>query len=182
MSMNVNGMYRYAKSDDLKTAGRPLDEAEKAKEVKKESDDAKTSNRTLDRQDEYVKGGEEDKKLNGLYRLGTDENGRRKIVYDDPKKSAGADKAVEKGQPKADPDRPENSEEKCIGNTDQVEREIRKLKERKEQLEQQIQSARSDEEKVRELEKKLAQVENELRQKDNDTYRRQNASFTDAEI
>ena len=53
---------------------------------------------------------------------------------------------------------------------------------KEEQLEQQIQSAQSDEEKVRELEKKLAQVENELRQKDNDTYRRQNASFTDVEI
>ncbi len=87
--------------------------------------------------------------------MGQDENGNRKVFFDDPKKS----------------------EEKCVGNTDKVDREIQKLKEKQQQLEQQIRSATNDEQKVRELEKKLAQVEGELRQKDNDTYRRQNSEF-----
>ena len=62
--------------------------------------------------------------------------------------------------------------------TDKVEREIRKLKEKQQQLEQQIRAASGDEEKVRELERKLAQVEGELSQKDNDAYRKQNASVS----
>lgn len=70
------------------------------------------------------------------------------------------------------------SEEKCVGNTDRVDREIRKLKEKKQQLMQQIRMASGDEEKVRELEKKLAQVESELSQKDNDSYRRQHTVFS----
>lgn len=60
-------------------------------------------------------------------------------------------------------------------NTDNVDREIEKLKEEKEQLEQQIKAAAGDKEKVKVLEKKLAQIEGELSQKDNDTYRRKNA-------
>ena len=66
----------------------------------------------------------------------------------------------------------------CIVSS-KVDREIKMLKEKKQQLEQQIQSASGDEKKIRELEKKLAQVENELSQKDNDTYRRQNASVSE---
>ena len=45
------------------------------------------------------------------------------------------------------------------------------------ELEQQIQSASGDEEKVKELEKKLTQVKQELSLKDNDTYRRKNTVF-----
>lgn len=63
----------------------------------------------------------------------------------------------------------------CTTNTDQVDREIKKLKEQKQQLEQQIKAAAGDEEKVKELEKQLSRIEGELSQKDNDTYRRQNA-------
>lgn len=59
-----------------------------------------------------------------------------------------------------------------------VDREIEKLKEDKKQLEQQIQAAEGDEEKIKELEKKLTQIEGELSQKDNDTYRRQNAAIS----
>lgn len=64
---------------------------------------------------------------------------------------------------------------KCTTDTDKVDREIKKLKEQKQQLEQQITAASGDEETVKELEKKLSRVEGELSQKDNDTYRRQNA-------
>ena len=87
-----------------------------------------------------------------MYRMGQDENGNPKVLYDDPKK--------------------------CTANTDEVDREIKKLKEQKQQLEQKINAAAGDEEKVKELEKKLSQVEGELSQKDNDTYRRQNAVFS----
>ena len=94
------------------------------------------------------------------------------MLYDDPKKAGGADK---KGQPKVGADSPDEDAEKCTTNTDRVEREIKKLKEQKQQLEQQIKAASGDEEKIKELEKKLSQIESELSQKDNDTYRRQNA-------
>ncbi len=82
--------------------------------------------------------------------------------------------------------------EVCVCNTDKVDREIEKLKEKKRELEQQIQSAFGDEtpsgyhsmpsgdkveRKIQELEKKLAQVEQELSQKDNDTYRKQHSEF-----
>lgn len=65
-----------------------------------------------------------------------------------------------------------------ITNTDKVDREIKHLREKQKQLQQQIKSAYGDEEKVKELQKKLAQVESELMQKDNDTYRRQNSSVS----
>lgn len=73
---------------------------------------------------------------------------------------------------------PKKPEERCVGSTDGVDREIRKLQERKKQLEQQIQSDAGDEKKIRELEQKLAQVEAELNQKDNDTYRRRHTTFS----
>ena len=82
-------------------------------------------------------------------------------------------------EPKVSGDSQGKPAEKCVANSDKVDREIKKLKEKKQQLEQQIRSASGDEKKIRELEKKLAQVENELSQKDNDTYRRQNASVSE---
>ena len=75
-------------------------------------------------------------------------------------------------------DDPKKDTRTCTGNTDQVDREIRKLKEKAQQLEQQIQAASGDEEKKAALEKKLAQVKSELSQKDNDTYRRQHTIFS----
>ena len=110
--------------------------------------------------DEYISSEKSSNKPSGLYRMGRDENGNPKVLYDDPKK-------VQKKSATG------NAEE-CTTNTDAVDREIEKLKEQKRQLEQQIQ-AETDEKKVKALEKKLAQVEAELNQKNNDTYRRQNA-------
>ena len=110
--------------------------------------------------DEYISSEKSGNKPSGLYRMGQDENGNPKILYDDPKK---VQKKSATGKA-----------EECTTNTDAVDREIEKLKEEKRQLEQQIQ-AETDDEKVKELEKKLAQVEAELNQKNNDTYRRQNA-------
>ncbi len=87
-----------------------------------------------------------------------------------------SEKSEDSKAPKVGGDSQGKPAEKCVTNTDKVDREIKKLKEKKQQLEQKIQSASGDEKKIRELEKKLAQVEN---QKDNDTYRRQNASVSE---
>ena len=57
--------------------------------------------------------------------------------------------------------------------TNNVDREIEKLKNKKAQLEQQLYSV--GETKKKELEQELRQVEAELAQKDNDAYRRKNA-------
>lgn len=108
-------------------------------------------------QDEYISSEKAGEKPNGLYHVGQDENGNKKVYFNDPKKAG----------------------EKCVGNTDKVDREIRELKEKKKKLEQQLKAASGDEKKTKELESKLAQVERELGQKDNDTYRRQHSTFTD---
>lgn len=191
MAMQVNGNYNdtrteYAEGVKEKQA---VWRAEKAKEAEKAAE-GKNSGKLSEPQDEYISSEKSGKKPTGLYRVGQDENGNRKIFFDDPK----ADHANEEEKLKAEKDRsgeggdrkePKvsgNSQgkpaEKCVANTDKVDREIKKLKEKKQHLEQQIRSASGDEKKIRELEKKLAQVENELSQKDNDTYRRQNASVS----
>ena len=144
--------------------------------------------------DEYVP--EKPQEPSGRYWLGTDEDGRPKVYFDDPEAPADAPKQTADGSedldsvpqdsglekeedaegPKA-PKKEREKEERCVGNTDEVDREIRKLKKKKKELEQQI-NAETDEAKVRELEKKLGQVERELSEKDNDNYRRQHSKFT----
>ncbi len=111
-------------------------------------------------QDEYISSEKAERRVSGLYRVAQDENGDRKIVYDDPHKKDRA--AFDRAVPAAREDQPE----KCTTNTDAVDKEIEKLKEEKRQLQQQICSANGDEEKKKELERKLAQIENELSQKD----------------
>ncbi len=120
--------------------------------------------------DEYVP--EEKREPSGRYYLGKDENGQPKVYFDDPERDEGAGnpepKAADAPKEKAGGKKAET----CTGNTDKVDREIEKLKKKKEQLERQI-SSETDETKKKGLEAKLAQVESELRQKDNDAYRRQ---------
>ena len=70
-------------------------------------------------------------------------------------------------------DKSDKTPEKCTGNTDKVDREIKQLKEEKRKLEQELRTT-LDTQKARELTRKLAKVEQELQQKDNDSYRRQN--------
>ncbi len=146
MSMKVSSNYMDYNNDYLEGLQEGKD---KAKEVREEQGAANKSEGIPVPKDEYISSGESDGRPSGLYCMRQDENGNPKVRYDDPKK--------------------------CTANTDKVDREIKKLKEQKQQLEQQIKAASGDDEKVKELEKKLSQVEAELRQKDNDTYRRQNA-------
>ncbi len=183
MSMEINRSDRDFKVNYAEQLRE--EQLEKVKKVR----DEKVSDSVSTLCDEYISSEKSGRKPSGLYRLEQDENGSRKIVFDVVNKSENTDKKEpskadspkenqEGKQPEAKPEAPENSEETCIGNTDRVDREIKKLKEKKQQLEQQIRSASGEEEKVRELERKLIQVENELRQKDNDTYRKQNSSYT----
>lgn len=188
MAMQVSGNYAQSKTDYAekvkeKQAAERAEKAKEAQEAKKASEE-KGAGRLSEPQDVYIHGEKSEKEPIGLYRIGQDEDGSRKIFFDDPDK---ADRADNKEEPKADEDGKKlkvdrndqgKPTEKCITDTDKVDREIKKLKEKKQQLEQQIQSASGDEKKIRELEKKLAQVENELSQKDNDTYRWQNASVS----
>lgn len=179
MSMEISGGYAHAKTDYVRLAKdeQPLDRTDKEKEVKGAQNDVKPSAP----QDEYVSSEKAGAKPTGLYRVGQDENGNRKIYYDDPQKAGTPDDSKEDktGKPKVKQKEPDDSEEKCVGNTNQVDREIKELKAKKKQLEQQIQAASEDENKVKELEKELAQVESELSRKDNDTYRRQHSQFTE---
>ncbi len=141
--------------------------------------------------DEYIP--EEKQEPSGRYWLGKDEDGQPKVYFDDTEQAADAlekqDKIPDINDP--DQDKAAGSPEKkasrnkaygdksgsCTGNTDKVDREIEKLKKKREELERKINSEK-DNTKIKELEKKLAQVESELRQKDNDAYRRQHSTFS----
>ncbi len=170
MEMRISGNYDNVQADYAERA-KEKQASEMTKEAKKT--ERETAPKALSEpKDEYISSEKSGKEPAGLYRLGQDGNGSRKIFFDDPNRS---DRTEGKEQPKADGSCQGKSSEKCVTDTDRVDKEIEKLKEKKQQLEQQIRSASGDEKKVRELEKELAQVESELSQKDNDTYRRQNA-------
>ena len=122
--------------------------------------------------DQYVQGQEPEPA--GLYRTVPDEKGMRSIVFDDPQKKTDGGKAAEKApDEKAEgKDTPDKKEETVTANTDKVEAEIRKLKEKLEALKQQLARAKDNPDEQKKLESQIAQVENELRIKDTDTYRR----------
>lgn len=128
--------------------------------------------------DEYVPG--EPPEPSGRYWPVRDENGRPGIYFDDPERPEDAPGAV----PERDggPEGPARKaagrpEETCTGDTGRVDREIERLKRRRDQLEQQL-AAEPDGARTRELKRQLAQVERELSQKDNDAYRRRHTVFS----
>ena len=125
--------------------------------------------------DEYIPG--EKREPIGLYKLTHDDEGNPIIEFDDPMKADNVSPQEAEGPSKeAAPAKgePGRKAETCTTNTDKVDREIEKLKEERDQLEQQIRTTK-DPDKAEDLKRQLAQLENELRQKDNDAYRRQNA-------
>ncbi|MEN6488345.1 MAG: hypothetical protein ABFD66_05605 [Smithella sp.] len=63
-------------------------------------------------------------------------------------------------------------------NTDQVDAEIQKIREEKQQIEQEMRRAAGDDTKSAKLEQRLEFIESELKMKDNDNYRRQQAQVT----
>lgn len=127
----------------------------------------------------------------GLYHIGHDEEGNPKVYFDNPEQKNSLPPAKQtKNLPAAQPpdetpntkpakENPEDTKkaESCTGNTDKVDREIRQLKKKQQELKQQIRTE-DDEQKAETLKKKLSQVESELRQKDNDAYRRRHTVFS----
>lgn len=126
--------------------------------------------------DEYAP--EEKREPSGLYWPGKDEDGSPKIFFDRPEQR---DPPEEPAAPEASGElrekTPVKKTEPCTGSTDQVDREIERLKRKRDELKEQI-SRETDPSKAERLEKMLAQVERELRQKDNDVYRRQHSVFS----
>lgn len=182
MSMEIHENRNLYKSD---YANQLKAKPKEDKETEKTQNESKASDQSIAIQDEYISSAKSNAKPDGLYHLGRDENGNRKVYFNDPKKAENKqsqtkpDKAQDDPQPKATSASPEKTDEKCTTNTDKVDREIKKLKNKQQQLEQQIRMASGDEQKVKKLQKELSQVENELSQKDNDTYRRQHASVSE---
>lgn len=122
--------------------------------------------------DEYISSEKSSEKPSGLYKLVPDKNGTHKIIYDAPTKL----KENQSKQPQNTiANSPNTQSENCTINTDNVDQEIKALKQQKKELEQQIKTAIQNGEETKDLEKKLAAIENELKQKDNDAYRQQNA-------
>lgn len=161
MSMEVSGRYENSYLDKLQSnQQKKMEEA-----AKSEKQESKSENIPI-LKDEYISSEKSGEKPSGLYRIGRDDEGNPKVIYDDPEK-------VKKNAQSAE--EPEKTAEETTTNTDKVDREIKQLKEEKKQLEQQLKAVADDAEKTKELEQKIAQIENELSQKDNDTYRRQNA-------
>lgn len=126
------------------------------------------------KRDEYIPS-EKDEPI-GLYSMEQDENGNPKIKLDSPesKPENKSDKQEDKSADK--PEKEKSESEECICNTDKVDRELKRLREKNERLEQQLRSA-SDEEAAK-LQKQLAAAQSELAQKDNDTYRKSHAEFS----
>ncbi len=166
-------------------AVRPLAAAEKGKEALDVRRTGETTQNRKPATDEYVP--EEKREPFGRYWLGRDEDGRPKIYFDNPERTAESPKppedapGAEKSEPDKGPEGPEKpgrkKEERCVCNTDQVDREIEQLKRKKAELEQRA-SAETDAARVKDLERQLAQTERELSEKDNDAYRKQHSTFT----
>lgn len=140
----------------------------KAEAIEEQSEKADGLDEKPRAKDEYIPS-ENDEPI-GLYRLSEDEDGNPIIDFD--KAEDGMNSSPEKSKN----DDPEKKTESCTCNTDKVDREIKRLKEKQEQLEQRLRSAEG--EAARQLEKQLESVSAELLQKDNDAYRRQQAVFS----
>ncbi len=139
--------------------------------------------------DEYVKGGDEDKSI-GLYYIKRGNDGAPEIKFDDPQMTDAKNKESEKAEPeskspeekepeKSEPDKsePKKKSESCTANTDKVDKEIERLKEKQKQIEQKLR-AEDDERKTEQLKKQLDSVTRELSRKDCDSYRRSRTEFS----
>lgn len=111
------------------------------------------------KRDEFVPA-EKDEPI-GLYKPEYDENGDKKIDFDKPRNEPGK----------------KSESEECTCDTGKVDREIKKLREKAEKLEEKLRFSYDDKEKER-IEKQLTAVQSELAQKDNDAYRKSNADYS----
>lgn len=120
----------------------------------------KGTEKVSENRDEYIPS--EEKEPIGLYSVTPDENGEPRISYDKSE-----DKSADNDEP---------AEETVTGNTDNVDREIKNLRNKAQMLSRKLSSA--DENSAEEIQRELEQVNAELAQKDNDEYRRQHTVFT----
>ena len=170
MSMEISNRYGHdyihkAQTEQTAKATERAEEAAKSKEKDKP---------------EYISSEKSGKKPSGLYHMEQDKNGNPKIIFDTAKKAEEAESEQPKGaelKEVSDNDRVKVT----IGNMDKVKNEIKKLKEEKKQLEQQLKMAAGNEQKTKELKAKLAQVEAELSVKDTVEYKKQHAEYTTEE-
>ncbi len=145
MSMEISNRYgldyiHKAQTEQTAKATERAEEAAKSKEKDKP---------------EYISSEKSGKKPSGLYHMEQDKNGNPKIIFDTAKKAEEAESEQPKGaelKEVSDNDRVKVT----IGNMDKVKNEIKKLKEEKKQLEQQLKMAAGNEQKTKELKAKLA--------------------------
>ena len=80
MAMQVNGNYEYSRTDYAERVKekQAAERAEKAKEAEKAAEEKK-SGKLSEPQDEYISSEKSGNQPTGLYRVGQDENGNRKI-------------------------------------------------------------------------------------------------------
>ena len=112
----------------------------------------------------------------GVYKISRDDMGRP-VVQTDESRQGKPDRVKEK--PDEQGDKP--TIVKTTLNTDQVDREIDKLKQTQTKMKQQI-AATKDEKEKQALQTKLEQVKAELKMKDNDAYRRQHMQITEQKV
>lgn len=160
----------------------PVQPVQRVKQIEREDQPKTLPQEPVQDPDEYTQA--PPKPSAGLYYVGQDEEGQRQIFFDAPSDTPNAQNAPEDAQDKeayAAPAAPKKADksETLTTDTDKVDAEIRRLRNRQSELKQQVNQAANDPERQAELQKKLNQAENELRAKDNDAYRRQNAQYTE---
>lgn len=171
MAMEISNRYGLDSINKVQTE-------QTAKAAERDEETAKSKEK--DKLDEYISSEKSGKKPSGLYHMGKDENGNPKIIFDAPKRAEEAESEQPKGaELKGAPDN--DRVQVTIGNMDKVLNEIKKLKEEKKQLEQQLKMAAGNEQKTKELKAKLARVEAELSVKDTAEYKKQHAEYTTEE-
>ena len=178
MAMEISDRYGFDYINKAQT-GQTAIAAERAGEAAKFKEKDKPEMIPTPK-DEYISSEKSGKKPSGLYHMEQDKNGNPKIIFDTTKRAEEAESEQSKGaelKELSDNDRVKVT----IGNMDKVKNEIKKLKEEKKQLEQQLKMAAGNEQKTKELKAKLAQVEAELSVKDTDEYKRQHAEYTTEE-
>lgn len=151
----------------------PVQPVQRVKQIEREDQPKTLPQEPVQDPDEYTQA--PPKPSAGLYYVGQDEEGQRQIFFDAPSDTPNAQNAPEDAQDKEAEAAPS---ETLTTDTDKVDAEIRRLRNRQSELKQQVNQAANDPERQAELQKKLNQAENELRAKDNDAYRRQNAQYT----
>ena len=182
-------------------AVKPQDkEAEGKVEGTGKTEPSKPSQQPKGSQDEYIPSVDKPEKGSGVYRLEKDGNGNQKVTVDRPateeketeeqtespaknEESSETAEGSQKngGKPTKSGEAPKSDDEgtsSTTTNTDSVDAEIKKLKERKAQLQKQLQNAQGDESQRKNIEKQLAQLDAEIILKDSDAYRKQNATYS----